>query len=155
MASDNGRSVLRKLDNAIANIQQGIVKEVISLAADINATIADRVQNDGENADGGHFGTYTPYTQKVKRAKNHTSGPFPLINFTDTGLMFSNIRPTVKRNGNIVTVTISASNKAEIDKLKHNTDRFGQIIEASKDEQSDLKKDIKSRVGQLLKKYLK
>lgn len=155
MATDNGTAIIRKLDKAIANIQNGIVKEVLTIASDLNATIADRVQNDGENADGGSFGTYSPYTQKIKRAKQHTQSPFPLINFTDTGLMFANIKPTVERKGDIITVTIKASNKDEIDKLRKNTNRFGKIIEASKDEQLDIKSDIKIRVRKLLQKYLK
>ena len=47
-----------------------------------------------------------------------------------------------------------ASNKAEIDKLRWNTDRFGEILEASKDEQDQLKKDIEKRYRKLLKSFL-
>ena len=154
MASDNGRSTIRKIDNALAKLPEALVKESIILASDINATIADRVQNDGLNADGGTFGDYAASTRKQKVKKGQTSSPYPLINFTDTGLMFSNIKPTVERKGTKVVITLKASNKAEIDKLRWNTDRFGEILEASKDEQDQLKKDIEKRYRKLLKSFL-
>ena len=68
--------------------------------------------------------------------------------------MFSNIKPTVERKGTKVVITLKASNKAEIDKLRWNTDRFGEILEASKDEQDQLKKDIEKRYRKLLKSFL-
>lgn len=154
MASDNGRSTIRKIDNALAKLPEALVKEALTLASDINATIADRVQNDGLNADGGTFGDYAASTRKQKVKKGQTSSPYPLINFTDTGLMFSNIKPTVERKGTKVVITLKASNKAEIDKLRWNTDRFGEILEASKDEQDQLKKDIEKRYRKLLKSFL-
>ena len=154
MASDNGRSTIRKIDNALAKLPEALVKESIILASDINATIADRVQNDGLNADGGTFGDYAASTRKKKKKKGQTSSPYPLINFTDTGLMFANIKPTVERKGTKVVITLKASNKAEIDKLRWNTDRFGEILEASKDEQDQLKKDIEKRYRKLLKSFL-
>ena len=97
-----------------------------------------------------------PYmTLQVWQVKTgQTSSPYPLINFTDTGLMFSNIKPTVERKGTKVVITLKASNKAEIDKLRWNTDRFGEILEASKDEQDQLKKDIEKRYRKLLKSFL-
>ena len=154
MASDNGRSTIRKIDNALAKLPEALVKESIILASDINATIADRVQNDGLNADGGTFGDYAASTRKQKVKKGQTSSPYPLVNFTDTGLMFANIKPTVERKGTKVVITLKASNKAEIDKLRWNTDRFGEILEASKDEQDQLKKDIEKRYRKLLKSFL-
>jgi len=154
MAADNGRSTIRKIDNALAKLPEALVKEALTLASDINATIADRVQNDGLNADGGTFGDYAASTRKQKVKKGQTSSPYPLINFTDTGLMFSNIKPTVERKGTKVVITLKASNKAEIDKLRWNTDRFGEILEASKDEQDQLKKDIEKRYRKLLKSFL-
>ena len=154
MASDNGRSTIRKIDNALAKLPESLVKEALTLASDINATIADRVQNDGLNADGGTFGDYAASTRKQKVKKGQTSSPYPLINFTDTGLMFANIKPTVERKGTKVVITLKASNKAEIDKLRWNTDRFGEILEASKDEQDQLKKDIEKRYRKLLKSFL-
>ena len=154
MAADNGRSTIRKIDNALAKLPEALVKEALTLASDINATIADRVQNDGLNADGGTFGDYADSTRKQKVEKGQTSSPYPLINFTDTGLMFANIKPTVERKGTKVVITLKASNKAEIDKLRWNTDRFGEILEASKDEQDQLKKDIEKRYRKLLKSFL-
>ena len=154
MASDNGRSTIIKIDNALAKLPEALVKEALTLASDINATIADRVQNDGLNADGGTVGDYAASTRKQKVEKGQTSSPYPLINFTDTGLMFANIKPTVERKGTKVVITLKASNKAEIDKLRWNTDRFGEILEASKDEQDQLKKDIEKRYRKLLKSFL-
>lgn len=154
MAADNGRSTIRKIDNALAKLPEALVKEALTLASDINATIADRVQNDGQNADGGTFGDYAASTRKQKVKKGQTSSPYPLVNFTDTGLMFANIKPTVERKGTKVVITLKASNKAEIDKLRWNTDRFGEILEASKDEQDQLKKDIEKRYRKLLKSFL-
>ena len=154
MAADNGRSTIRKIDNALAKLPEALVKEALTLASDINATIADRVQNDGLNADGGTFGDYAASTRKQKVKKGQTSSPYPLINFTDTGLMFSNIKPTVERKGTKVVITLKASNKAEIDKLRWNTDRFGEILEASKQEQDNFKKDIEKRYRKLLKSFL-
>ena len=120
MAADNGRSTIRKIDNALAKLPEALVKEALTLASDINATIADRVQNDGLNADGGTFGDYAASTRKQKVKKGQTSSPYPLINF----------------------------------KLRWNTDRFGEILEASKDEQDQLKKDIEKRYRKLLKSFL-
>ena len=154
MASDNGRSTIRKIDNALAKLPEALVKESIILASDINATIADRVQNDGLNADGGTFGDYAASTRKQKVKKGQTSSPYPLINFTDTGLMFANIKHSVELKGTKVVITLKASNKAEIDKLRWNTDIFGEILEASKDEQDQLKKDIEKRYRKLLKSFL-
>ena len=154
MAADNGRATIRRIDNALAKLPEALVKEALTLASDINATIADRVQNDGLNADGGTFGDYATSTRKQKVKKGQTSSPYPLVNFTDTGLMFANIKPTVERNGDKVVITIKASNKAEIDKLRWNTDRFGDILETSEDEQDALKKDIDKRYRKLLKTFL-
>lgn len=154
MAADNGRSTIRKIDNALAKLPEALVKEALTLASDINATIADRVQNDGLNADGGTFGDYAASTRKQKVEKGQTSSPYPLINFTDTGLMFANIKPSVERKGTKVVITLKASNKAEIDKLRWNTDRFGEILEASKEEQDNFKKDIEKRYRKLLKSFL-
>ena len=154
MASDNGRSTIRKIDNALAKLPEALVKEALTLASDINATIADRVQNDGQNTDGGTFGDYAASTRRQKVKKGQTSSPYPLINFTDTGLMFANIKPTVERKGTKVVITLKASNKAEIDKLRWNTDRFGEILEASKEEQDNFKKDIEKRYRKLLKSFL-
>ena len=157
MASDNGRSTIRKIDNALAKLPEALVKEALTFALSINAAIADRVQNDGLNASGTLFGTYAPSTQKAKIKSGRKAPNFPIINFTDYGNMFSDIKANiddVKRVGTKVVIKLAPTNKENIDKLRWNVDRFGEILEASQGEQDALKKDIEKRYRKLLKSFL-
>lgn len=123
---------------------------VIQAAFDLNAAIADRVQNDGVNDTGSPFGMYKQSTRRAKERKGHDRSPFPLVNFTDTGQMFNSVKPDIKTTGDVITITLSAHGKDNEDKMGYNVDRFGTIIKPSKQELENAITDIITRMKKII-----
>lgn len=148
MAANNGSPQIERLAKARINFAKLAVKAVMQVAIDLNAKIADRVQNEGKNAEGEDFGTYATMTQEYKKKKGHDLAPFPQVNFTDTGQMFNSIRPEIKKQSNSeIVVEISAHGAFNKFKMDKNADRFGTIIEASPDELKEAFEDVGIAIG--------
>lgn len=149
MATDGSEQI-----NRLAALHKTLIARlkdsVLQAAFDLNAAIADRVQNDGLDDTGSPFGMYKQSTQKTKVRKRHDRSPFPLVNFTDTGQMFNSVKPDIKREGDTLVVTLSAHGQDNVDKMGYNVDRFGSIIKPSKAELQDAVNDILKRMQKII-----
>lgn len=155
MAANFGTPQIERLAKVQKDFARMVVRATMQVANDLNAKIADRVQNEGKNAEGEDFGTYATMTQAIKKKKGHDRSPFPQINFTDTGQMFNSIRPVIKsRNKDEIVIEISANGSFNEFKMEKNVDRFGTIIEASPDELKEAFEDVGLKFGNILNSNL-
>lgn len=147
----NGENAIKRLGFVRNSIGRIVVDEIVQFASDLNASIQDRVINEGLDADGGNFGTYAAMTKRAKERKRHTQTPYPSINFVDTGQMLNSVRPKIEKVSNDkVVVSIGANGPANINKMKYNVKRFGTIIEPNDKEFSTTSDDLMTRINRKL-----
>ena len=149
MDTDGGEQI-KKLAALHRSLISRLKDSVLQAAFDLNAAIADRVQNDGLSDTGAPFGTYAISTQRAKTRKRHDRTPFPLINFTDTGQMFNSVMPDIKQEGDTLVITLAAHGQDNVDKMGYMVDKFGSIIKPNKQELQDAVNDILKRMHKII-----
>lgn len=147
----NGNNAIKRLGFVQNSLGKIIVEEILQFASDLNASIQDRVINEGLNAEGDEFGTYAAMTRRAKERKRHTQAPYPSINFVDTGQMFNSVRPKIEKVSNDrIVVSIGTNGADNANKMKYNVKRFGTIIEPSEDEFKTSTDDLATRINRKL-----
>lgn len=124
-AADIFRGIAQALRNTVD-------KEAEIVANDLLALVRDRVQNDKEKADGSIFGKYSEAYEKVRDNNNLFGGD---INLTFTGEMWASAGVEVDSSINgTSSARIEFKGGLNQDKAFWNSERYGNILEASEDE---------------------
>lgn len=151
MTSSDFADLLQKIK---AHIIAERERNALLVANDATAMIADRVQRQGLNAQGSTFGTYSPFTQKIKQQTGRTRPPYPNINFTQTAQMWKSIKPIIKASGGQVTsIEIDSTDSTNQAKLEKNVRRFGPILQLSDKEIQMIRQTILMRYRDMFSNF--
>lgn len=105
---------------------------LLKVASDVLALTKRRVQQTGINSDGDSFEGYTTPYSKVRKKKGLQ---IQRVDFTDTGRMWTSIRPELIENTQERTVIeVKPSTQAEQDKLNGQFKKRGNILLPSAEE---------------------
>ena len=105
------------------------IKIMQSLGENALGMIRRRILDTGKNAEGGSF---TPdYTAKYKKYKQQTGKYKGFVDFSFTNRMWSNVQ---LRQATQDSVTIGAVAQENRDKMKHNQDKRGTILDLTENE---------------------
>jgi hypothetical protein len=121
-----------RLKRAIAIIRNDRPRLALAASFDFNATIQLRINETGNNSDNVPFSAYTiPY------AKNRNAAGFQVahVDFTRTGRMFANTLPrVVSSDVDKTLIRIAPSQQSEINKMRGQLRKRGNIMKPSKQE---------------------
>lgn len=138
----------------LSDLRDNRADEALTAGNDINALMKRRTINEGETPEGGTFGTYSDSYQRLREKKGYTDPPYPNVNFSFTNRMWDNIKPrVVEENENSVVIQIAPNQTFEIDKLRWNSERFGEIVDLNDDERQMLINAIATRYRNKLTEY--
>lgn len=126
------REFFRKLRENIAELNRNRDREFGVIAADLSAQIKLRIQTTGRNASGQLFAPYTPEYARVRTNFGAQTG---YVDLTVTGRLMANIQ--ARKTGDTessTTYTIGPDSQENIDKLRGQLRKRGQVLTPSADE---------------------
>lgn len=156
---------IRNLKNARNELEQSLEQDALLVALDAWALVKSRIINRGEKADGSRFGNYSravvPYYYYLGKETNRNNRkavedllqqvgywasytdwrrvnnlPVDKINLSFTNKMFRNTFPVVTDSApRRIVITLKSSTRNEQDKVNYLSERFGNILDLSKDEE--------------------
>lgn len=126
------KQYIQRLRDGLTELEEQRQTEVLRIALDATALLKLRIQTSGINADGNAFAGYTPDYAKQRQKKGAQTGYF---DFTVTGRAMANIQPRVELNEEGKTVVvIGARDQGNIDKIRGQFKKRGNILRLSTDE---------------------
>lgn len=132
----------------------------IPLEASITASsiAKDRVIERGQSSSGSVFGKYAESTKKRKIKKGQNRGSFPLINFSDTNIMWRTTKPIVSKvTADEVIISILPSDKSRQKVMGIHNERFkkkGKLAALNNTELKNLLDDYQEELNNLFNRYL-
>lgn len=139
---------IKKYQEAFPEEHANLLIEIANTAMNI---VKQRIQTSGINEEGkpykGYSKNYLEYKKKEGKYKGFTD-------FSFTNRMWTNIQ-LVSDNTELFSgiARITARGSENIDKLRKNTVKFGQILALSKNEINDIKKDYENGLLDIHRKY--
>jgi hypothetical protein len=171
---------VQRMDELINDLPAMHANLLIGIANGAIATIKQRIQTSGTDANGSKFKPYSDWYNKYKTEKGKNKG---FTDFSFTNRMWTNIQLIKERsNDKIAVITamdkgqsggsysvpvkahkrkdkaIAATNKtvqapSNYEKLEKNTKAFGTILDLSKSEIEDLKKDYDNGILEIFRAH--
>lgn len=143
--------MVRRLNRVRGELQRTRARDMLIIGLDTIAQVKRRVINTGINHEGRSFGVYSQAYQRTRKKENLTARPFPNVNFKRTTRMWNNTTAQViGKNQYAVTIRLAPTQSGEQEKLKHNEDRFGTIIDLDPKERKRLERAIRRRYTRTL-----
>lgn len=170
----------QRMNDLIKDIPEAHASLLIGIANTATAIIKQRIQTTGIDANCNKYHAYSAWYQKYKTEKGKNKG---FTDFSFTNRMWTNIQLIKdKSNGTIAVITaqdkgskggnisvpvkahkrkgkqIAATTKnvyvpSNYEKLEKNTKSFGEILNLSKQEIEDLKKDYDNGILQIFREH--
>lgn len=137
---------IQKLKDNLRRFEDTRDSELLIIAQDLSATIKDRISQDGLNADGSKFPGYTPQYKKARAKAGFQTGFF---DFSRTGRALANIQPRITKSGPDTQITIGAGSQENIDKLRGQVKKRGNILRPSAEELEEVRQDHLIRIQKL------
>lgn len=133
---DTPEQYIERLHEFQAKLTATLPKFVAQRAMDTKALIVHRIQEQGNNADEEQLGNYTSDAYMKKREKKGRQTSYVDVTFTRGGAgMFGSTGIVSETNTNgVVNVVVAGIDSFTQDKLEWNSDRYGDLLEASKKE---------------------
>lgn len=145
------RNFARKIRLMSNEINETREEQSVIIAEETVALIRLRVQNEKVNAQGDSFGSYSVEYELFRIENNQ---PVDAKNFTFTGDMWRDTGITsVETTGFTTTVMIGGQTQEAADKLFFNTERDGEILEASEDEIEFIVEAHRERIFDAINKF--
>jgi hypothetical protein len=127
-------------------------REVLLVAHESLALIRLRVQNSGIDADGQSFGFYSAQYEKERERRNLRTD---FIDLTATGGMWRELEVTIEADEEeISTALVQGRTTRAIDLLEFNSDRYGDLLRLSDDEEDKVTKAYFERKIELIQNFL-
>ena len=127
-------------------------REVLLVAKESLALIRLRVQSSGIDADGQSFGFYSAQYEKERERRNLRTD---FIDLTATGGMWRELEVTIEADEEeISTALVQGRTTRSIDLLEYNSDRYGDLLRLSDDEEDKVTKAYFERKIELIQNFL-
>jgi len=127
-------------------------REVLLVAHESLALIRLRVQSSGIDADGQSFGFYSAQYEKERERRNLRTD---FIDLTATGGMWRELEVTIEAyEEEISTALVQGRTTRAIDLLEFNSDRYGDLLQLSDDEEDRITKAYFERKIELIQNFL-
>jgi hypothetical protein len=127
-------------------------REVLLVAHESLALIRLRVQSSGIDADGQSFGFYSAQYEKERERRNLRTD---FIDLTATGGMWRELEVTIEEDEEeISTALVQGRTTRAIDLLEFNSDRYGDLLRLSDDEEDRITKAYFERKIELIQNFL-
>ncbi len=127
-------------------------REVLLVAHESLALIRLRVQSSGIDADGQSFGFYSAQYEKERERRNLRTD---FIDLTATGGMWRELEITIEADEEeISTALVQGRTTRAIDLLEYNSDRYGDLLQLSDDEEDRITKAYFERKIELIQNFL-
>ena len=127
-------------------------REVLLVAHESLALIRLRVQSSGIDADGQSFGFYSAQYEKERERRNLRTD---FIDLTATGGMWRELEVTIEADEEeISTALVQGRTTRAIDLLEYKSDRYGDLLQLSDDEEDKVTKAYFERKIELIQNFL-
>ncbi len=127
-------------------------REVLLVAHESLALIRLRVQSSGIDADGQSFGFYSAQYEKERERRNLRTD---FIDLTATGGMWRELEVTIEEDEEeISSALVQGRTTRAIDLLEFNSDRYGDLLQLSDDEEDRITKAYFERKIELIQNFL-
>ena len=127
-------------------------RDVLLVAHESLALIRLRVQSSGIDADGQSFGFYSAQYEKERERRNLRTD---FIDLTATGGMWRELEITIEADEEeISTALVQGRTTRAIDLLEYNSDRYGDLLRLSDDEEDKVTKAYFERKIELIQNFL-
>lgn len=127
-------------------------REVMLVAHESLALIRLRVQNSGIDADGQSFGFYSAQYEKERERRNLRTD---FIDLTATGGMWRELEVTIDADEEEISIAlVQGRTTRAIDLLEYNSDRYGDLLQLSDDEEDKVTKAYFERKIELIQNFL-
>lgn len=139
---NNGiNAMLRDIADNVPNIVQVI-------AVDAKALVRNRIQEKGLNAEEQELAGYSPAYKKRKQKAGKDVG---FTNLTFSGDMFRKIDIVeAGQRGSEYVVTIGGKDKLSEDKVEWNSERYGDIMDVSDEEEKLLAQSVDDQIQNII-----
>lgn len=128
---DSIDDMLKDLKKREREIKKNLVKAIADSAFTVAALGKRRVINERVDSEGDIFGIYSEKYQK-RRVKKNLLGES--INFSFTNQMWTTTIPRLEKSNDKEIIFIIKPDQANEDKMKYQSERFGNIIALNKKE---------------------
>lgn len=137
--------------NKLKQRKQAFQKNIVKLCADSAFTVAalskSRVINERIDEEGNIFGIYSEEYQETRKKKNLTGEQ---INFSFSNQMWTTTIPRLESSTDKKIVFVIKPSKANEEKMKYQSERFGNIVALSQEEIEKHNKTLSENINSVI-----
>lgn len=143
MATKTIGQMRKAVQRAVKRMETERTEMLLRVAENGLALVKSRVQQSGENAQGGRFEPYTEQYAKYGRDRQGYQSQY--VDFTRTGRMFASMQPVVvKETATLTVVEVRPNNTADRVKAEGQFKKRGNFMALSNEEDVIIRKDIQA-----------